>query len=102
MSNQAAAEVFGICGGVLVCVVQLPQVIKTVRSCNVQGLSLTSYILSLFAAMCWVVYGALLPSAIVVVSNVVSACCTCFIIGVMAYVWRKERMHRQNIASIRV
>lgn len=50
----------------------IPQIIKIYRSGNAQGISLLTYILLCLGAILWEIYGILIHSIPVIVSNVIS------------------------------
>ena len=65
-------EFWGYLAGVCVAVAFLPQTLKTIRSKNVKGLSLTSYLIYCTGILSWILYGFYLHSVQMVVFNAIS------------------------------
>ena len=65
-------EFLGYLAGVCVAVAFLPQSLKAIKSKNVRGLSLVSYIIYCTGVLSWVLYGFYLGSVQMVVFNAIS------------------------------
>ena len=65
-------EFFGYLAGICVAVAFLPQSLKTIRNKDVNGLSLTSYLIYCVGIVSWVLYGIYLNSAQMIVFNGIS------------------------------
>lgn len=64
--------IFEICGylaGICTAVCFLPQTIKTIRTHNVEGLSLLSYVVYAVGVLCWIIYGYSLQSMQMMIFN---------------------------------
>jgi len=68
------AETLGYLGGICVAVCFLPQTLQTIRTKNVQDLSLLSYIIYCTGVVSWILYGAYLHSVQMVLFNAISLC----------------------------
>ncbi len=66
------AEIIGYVAGLCVAVCFLPQTLQTIKSKNVQDLSLVSYIIYCTGVACWVLYGLYLRSVQMVLFNLIS------------------------------
>ena len=65
-------SVFEICGyiaGICTAICFLPQTIQTIKTQNVTGLSLASYIIYAMGMLNWIIYGAYLNSVQMIVFN---------------------------------
>jgi len=67
----------------------MPQTLKTIRSKNVQGLSLVSYILYCIGILSWVLYGIYVHSVQMVVFNSISLFFAGYIL-IMILIYRKK------------
>jgi len=65
-------ELLGYIAGICVAVCFLPQTIKTIRSKDVAGLSLASYILYNVGILSWILYGFYLHSLQMILFNSIS------------------------------
>lgn len=68
-----STEIIGIVAAVLTTSAFVPQVIKTWKSKDVEGLSLTMYSVFFLGIVLWLVYGILIESIPVILANVVTA-----------------------------
>lgn len=50
-------EIFGYIAGICTALCFLPQTIKTLRTKDVRGLSLISYVVYAVGMLCWIIYG---------------------------------------------
>lgn len=66
------AEILGYLGGICVAFAFFPQTIKTIKSRNVKGLSLLTYIIYCTGIFSWILYGAYLGSIQMVLFNSIS------------------------------
>ncbi|MBR1373047.1 SemiSWEET transporter [bacterium] len=65
-------EFLGYLAGICTAIVFLPQTIQTIRSKNVSGLSLTTYIIYCIGMISWILYGIYLHSVQMVLFNAIS------------------------------
>ena len=66
-------EFFGYLAGILTAICFLPQTIKTIRTRDVKGLSLTSYFIYTIGILSWVIYGFFIHSVPMILFNSISA-----------------------------
>ena len=66
------AEAAGYIAGLCIATCFLPQTLRTIRSKNVQELSLTSYVIYCTGMVCWVFYGIYLHSVQMILFNLIS------------------------------
>ena len=66
-------EFFGYMAGILTAICFMPQTIKTIRTKDVKGLSLTSYFIYTIGILCWVIYGFFIHSVPMILFNSISA-----------------------------
>jgi len=83
------AETIGYIGGLCTAFCFMPQTLKTIRSKNVQGLSLVSYILYCIVILSWVLYGIYVHSVQMVVFNSISLFFAGYIL-IMILIYRKK------------
>ena len=83
------AETKGYIGGLCTAFCFMPQTFKTIRSKNVQGLSLVSYILYCIGILSWVLYGIYVHSVQMVVFNSISLFFAGYIL-IMILIYRKK------------
>ena len=65
-------ELLGYVAGICTAIVFLPQSIQTVKTKNVQGLALSSYIIYNIGMLSWILYGAYLKSVQMIIFNSIS------------------------------
>jgi len=65
-------ELLGYIAGICTAIAFLPQSIQTIRSKNVSGLSLSTYIIYCIGVLSWIVYGMYLHSIPMIVFNAIS------------------------------
>lgn len=65
-------EILGYVGALLINIAYLPQVIKTVKTKDIKGLSLLMFIVLLVAEITWITYGVLISNIPTIVCNCVS------------------------------
>lgn len=65
-------EVLGYVAGICTAIVFLPQSIQTVKTKNVQGLALSSYIIYNIGMLSWILYGVYLNSVQMIIFNSIS------------------------------
>ncbi|HIU52663.1 MAG: SemiSWEET family sugar transporter [Alphaproteobacteria bacterium] len=70
--NPLIAETIGYVGGLCTAFCFMPQTLKTIRTKDVQSLSLVSYILYCIGILSWVLYGFYVHSVQMVVFNSIS------------------------------
>ena len=69
---QIFGEFLGYLAGICTAIVFLPQTIKTIKTRNVEGLSLGTYIIYCVGMLSWTLYGVYLKSIQMMFFNVVS------------------------------
>ena len=67
--NIPLAEIFGYIAGICTATCFLPQTYRTIRTHNVDGLSLLSYIIYAIGMFCWILYGFSLNSLQMIIFN---------------------------------
>lgn len=70
--NALLGEILGYLAGICTAIVFLPQTIQTIKSKNVDGLSLFTYIIYVIGMVSWILYGAYLKSIQMIFFNGVS------------------------------
>ena len=65
-------EFLGYLAGICTAIVFLPQTIQTIKSKNVSGLSLVTYIIYCIGMIAWILYGAYLHSIQMILFNAIS------------------------------
>ena len=65
-------EFLGYLAGICTAIVFLPQTIQTIKSRNVEGLSLTTYIIYCTGMLSWILYGVYLKSIQMMIFNAIS------------------------------
>ena len=69
---HSIGELLGYIAGICTAIVFLPQSIETVRTKNVEGLSLLTYIIYNIGMLSWILYGVYLHSVQMIVFNSIS------------------------------
>ena len=69
---EIIGEFLGYLAGICTAIVFLPQTIKTIKTRNVEGLSLGTYIIYCVGMLSWTLYGVYLKSVQMMFFNVVS------------------------------
>ena len=65
-------ELLGYIAGICTAIVFLPQSIETVKTKNVQGLALSTYVIYNVGMLSWILYGIYLHSAQMIIFNSIS------------------------------
>lgn len=65
-------EILGYIAGICTAIVFLPQSIQTVKTKNVKGLSLSSYVIYNVGMLAWILYGIYLKSVQMIIFNSIS------------------------------
>lgn len=73
-------EMLGFTATLLINVAYVPQVIQTIRTKNVKGLSLPMFIVLIVAGTLWTVYGILIHNYPVIVCNSINVIQSCIIL----------------------
>lgn len=68
-----SVEIIGLIAAILTTSAFVPQVIKTWKTKDVEGLSLTMYSVFFVGIVLWLVYGILIESLSVILANVITA-----------------------------
>ena len=69
---QIIGELLGYIAGICTAIVFLPQSIETVKTKNVEGLALSTYIIYNIGMISWILYGIYLHSIQMIVFNSIS------------------------------
>lgn len=80
-------ELCGYIAGICTAVCFLPQTIRTIRTHDVNGLSLWSYSIYAIGVLCWILYGFYLSSLQMIMFNTISLVLALFIIAEIIW-WR--------------
>ncbi|MBQ8482349.1 MAG: hypothetical protein IJ532_07445 [Alphaproteobacteria bacterium] len=78
-------EIIGYIAGICTAICFLPQTIQTIKTQNVEGISLLSYIIYALGMCSWIVYGAYLNSLQMMIFNTPSLIFALIIIGEIIY-----------------
>jgi len=73
-------DLFGYIAGTLTTICFIPQAYKIIRHKNVEGISLSMYIVFLSGVLLWLVYGLMLSNPPIIIFNVLTAALTSVII----------------------
>ena len=65
-------EILGYVAGICTAVVFLPQTLQTIKSRNIEGLSLVTYIIYCIGMVSWILYGVYLHSIQMMLFNAIS------------------------------
>ena len=65
-------EFLGYLAGICTAIVFLPQTIQTIKTKNVEGMSLTTYIIYCIDMISWILYGVYLSSVQMILFNAIS------------------------------
>ncbi len=60
--NEIIVEIIGFTAGFLMAITMLPQIIKSLKTKSVENISLLMLIIYVFSALLWMVYGILIKS----------------------------------------
>ena len=95
--NPLIAETIGYVGGLCTAFCFMPQTLKTIRTKDVQSLSLVSYILYCIGILSWVLYGFYVHSVQMVVFNSISLFFAGYIlIMIIKYKGKSREMEFKN------
>ena len=83
-------EVLGYVAGICTAIVFLPQSIQTVKTKNVQGLALSSYIIYNIGMLSWILYGVYLNSVQMIIFNSISL----IFASIILYMIIKDRLKK--------
>lgn len=81
-------EIIGYLAGLFMAVSFIPQAWKTVRSKEVDGLSLGMYLLFNISMICWIIYGFYLKSYQMLIFNSI---CLCFSLPVLVMILKYKK-----------
>ncbi len=65
-------EILGYLAGICTAIVFLPQTIQTIKTKNVEGMSLITYIIYCIGMISWILYGVYLSSVQMILFNAIS------------------------------
>lgn len=65
-------ELLGCIAGICTAIVFLPQSIQTIKTKNIEGLSLGTYVIYCIGMLCWIAYGIYLGSLQMIIFNAIS------------------------------
>lgn len=69
---QIVGEFLGYLAGICTAIVFLPQTIQTIKTKNVEGMSLITYIIYCIGMVSWILYGVYLSSTQMILFNAIS------------------------------
>ena len=78
-------EIIGYVAGICTAISFLPQTIQTIRTQDVAGLSLTSYVIYALGLLSWIIYGMYLNSLQMMIFNTPAFVFALIIIGEIIY-----------------
>jgi len=65
-------EIVGLSGAILTSIAFAPQVIRTIRTKDTDGLSLGMYLIFTMGVVCWLVYGIYLKNLPIILANTIT------------------------------
>jgi MtN3 and saliva related transmembrane protein len=65
-------KLIGLIAASLTSMAYLPQAIKTIKTRDVAGISLSKYIIFIAGILCWLLYGILINDLIIIAANVIT------------------------------
>ena len=65
-------EILGYVAGICTAIAFLPQSLETIKTKNVKGLSLATYLIYCIGILSWILYGAYLHSVQMIIFNAIS------------------------------
>ena len=86
-------EIVGIIAGALSCTTFLPQVIKTWKSKSTKDVSLTMFIIAAISTTLWIIYGILIHSFSIFVTNIVVLIFSLIMLGLI--IINREKADRE-------
>ncbi|MBQ1997762.1 MAG: SemiSWEET transporter [Alphaproteobacteria bacterium] len=89
--NPIIGELFGYISGFCTMIAFLPQTIKSIKTKNVSGLSMSMYIIYSVALVFWMLYGAYLHSFQMLLFNAI----TLFFNAIILYLIIKNQRHKK-------
>ena len=84
-------EFFGYLAGICTAIVFFPQAIQTIKDRNINGLSLSTYIIYCTGMISWILYGIYLNSVQMILFNAISL----LFATIILYLIIKEKKHKQ-------
>jgi MtN3 and saliva related transmembrane protein len=76
----------------------LPQAVKTIRSQDVRGVSLTMYLLFVTGVVFWLLYGILIQNHVIIISNSI----TVILAGTVLFIKIKHSKRKKLKTSLKV
>ncbi|MGJ8743493.1 SemiSWEET family sugar transporter [Polaribacter sp.] len=73
-------EIIGLVAAVLTTASFLPQVVKTAKTKDTSGLSLSMYIIFFIGVLLWLIYGVLINSLSIILANIITASLTLYLL----------------------
>lgn len=83
-------EIIGYLAGICTAIVFLPQSVRTIKTKDVRGLSLGSYVIYCLGMLLWIAYGVYLHSIQMMFFNAVSL----FFAAIILYIIVAQRMQK--------
>ena len=71
MINIKLKNIIGILAGILTTIAFIPQVIDVIQTKNTDGISLSMYIIFVIGIILWLIYGILINSIEIIISNII-------------------------------
>lgn len=72
--------ILGYIATFLINIAYVPQVVKTIRTKNVEGLSLVMFAILILAGILWIIYGVLLDSLPLIICNSINVIQSCILL----------------------
>jgi MtN3 and saliva related transmembrane protein len=85
LSGLPIQEIIGYVAGICTAISFLPQTIRTIKTQDVNGLSLLSYVIYAIGLLSWIIYGAYLNSLQMMIFNTPAFIFALIIIGEIIY-----------------
>lgn len=83
-------DILGFIAAILGTFSLVPQVVKTMRSQSVSGISMIMYIIITVDSLLWLTYGIVLSIAPLIVQSTITFSCS-FIMIIMKLLWEKKK-----------
>ena len=85
-------EFFGYLAGICTAIVFVPQSIQTIKTKDVSGISIASYIIYCIGMISWIVYGVYLHSVQMIIFNTISL----FFAAIILYIVISQRLQNKS------
>jgi MtN3 and saliva related transmembrane protein len=89
---DVAGEIIGYLAGICTAIVFLPQSIRTIKTKDVRGMSVASYVIYCLGMILWIIYGVYLHSVQMMFFNAVSL----FFAAIILYIIVEQRLRNKS------